>query len=102
MVLPTLAINPISFTVIRTLAGLSQSELARRVECSQGYISGIEAGDRQPSPAMLGRIAEALGVPRASLLASPSNEDIEEARRNTSQAVPLTKGLTPEAEEGAA
>lgn len=89
-----LSANPISVTVIRTLAGLSQTELARRVGCSQGYISMIEAGDsRQPSPSMLRKIADCLGVPLASLLANPSDEDIHEARRSISRAVPLTSGL---------
>lgn len=103
MALGTLSVNPISLTVIRTLDGLSQTELARRAGCSQGYISMIEAGDCQPAPAMLRKIAEVLGVPLASLLSDPSNEEIAEARRSISKTVPLTKALSKDAEaEGVA
>lgn len=60
-------INPAALTAIRELSGLSQAELARRANISQGYISEIEKGAKRPSPSMVLRIAETLGVPVAAL-----------------------------------
>ncbi|MCL2466803.1 MAG: helix-turn-helix transcriptional regulator [Micrococcales bacterium] len=45
----------------RTEAGLSQTELARRVGTSQAVISAIENGAQAPGGIMLSRIARALG-----------------------------------------
>ncbi|HEX9775855.1 MAG TPA: helix-turn-helix transcriptional regulator [Actinomycetota bacterium] len=46
---------------IRDEAVLSQRELARRAACSQQTIARIEAGQRQPSLALLQRLARAAG-----------------------------------------
>ena len=43
----------------RTAAGLSQSELARRMKTSQSYIARIEAGKVRPSTDALERFARA-------------------------------------------
>jgi len=61
-------VNPVAFRTIRELAGLSQAELSRRTGISQGHISQIESGQKHPRPATVRRMAEALGVPLASLL----------------------------------
>ena len=53
---------------LREDAGLSQSALAKRVGASQSAISQMEAGDRNPSYAMLAQLAEALGVSTAYLV----------------------------------
>lgn len=45
----------------RTTAGLSQVELARRLEISQSQLSEWEAGDRAPSDELKLRLADALG-----------------------------------------
>lgn len=45
---------------LRTSAGISQRELARRVPCSPQHISDIERGRKTPSPQMLDRISDAL------------------------------------------
>ena len=47
----------------REAAGLSQSALAPRAGISQGYLSLIEGGDKQPSEDVLESIASALNVP---------------------------------------
>ena len=46
----------------RTAAGLSQSQLARRMKTSQSYIARIEGGKVRPSADALGRFAEATGT----------------------------------------
>jgi transcriptional regulator with XRE-family HTH domain len=42
-------------------------ELARRVGVSAPYLTDLEAGRRHPSPEVLGRMAEALGLPASEL-----------------------------------
>jgi ribosome-binding protein aMBF1 (putative translation factor) len=46
----------------RTQAGLTQTELARRMGTKQSVISSIENGGQVPSVSMLGRIAHALNL----------------------------------------
>jgi transcriptional regulator with XRE-family HTH domain len=44
---------------VRTAAGLSQSQLARRMKTSQSYIARIESGRVRPSTDALERFAQA-------------------------------------------
>ncbi|WP_028707496.1 helix-turn-helix domain-containing protein [Propionicicella superfundia] len=46
----------------RTAAGLTQTELARRMGTTQSVISAIENGGQVPSVSMLWRIAHALNL----------------------------------------
>lgn len=48
--------------MLREIRGLSQADLAERIEASAGTLSHIEKGTRQPSLDMLYRIADALNV----------------------------------------
>ena len=45
----------------RTRAGLSQTQLARRMKTSQSYVARIESGQVRPSTAALERLAKATG-----------------------------------------
>lgn len=54
--------NGSAIRAIRELLGLSVSALAPRCDVSQGYLSRVELGDKNPSPAVLRNIATALGV----------------------------------------
>ena len=45
----------------RTRAGLSQTQLARRMKTSQSYVARIEGGQVRPSTAALERFAKATG-----------------------------------------
>lgn len=48
---------------------MTQEELAKRAKVSRGYLASLEAGHkRNPSLAILQRLAKALGVPIAKLL----------------------------------
>jgi transcriptional regulator with XRE-family HTH domain len=87
-------LNPTALAVTRTLAGLSQAALARNSGVSQGHISGIESGDKQASPEMLTKIANALGVPIAALITDPTPEQVAAAKAALSKKVPGTKVLT--------
>ena len=55
---------------MRTAAGLSQAELARRMGTRQPYISDLERGGKTPTVATLNRIARATGN-RLRLVAEP-------------------------------
>jgi XRE family transcriptional regulator of biofilm formation len=59
-------------TVIRQLRetrGLTQVELAKKAQLTQGYLTMIETGTRKnPSLPVLKRLARALGVPVTALL----------------------------------
>ena len=52
----------------RGLRGVSQEELAGRVEIHRTYMGGIERGERNPTLTMITRIAAALNVSAAQLL----------------------------------
>ena len=47
----------------RLAAGLTQAQLARRLGKSQGYVSLLERGLRQPSNSLAGRLAKVLDLP---------------------------------------
>ena len=47
---------------------LSQEELAFEADLHQTYLSGIENGNRNPTVAVIKKIADALKVPPAALL----------------------------------
>jgi transcriptional regulator with XRE-family HTH domain len=46
----------------RRAQGLTQRELARRLDVSQNYIPALEGGSRDPGPEMRGRLMASLGV----------------------------------------
>jgi transcriptional regulator with XRE-family HTH domain len=55
--------NGAAVKAMREALGVPQGVLARDVTVSQGYLSNIEAGRKQPDPAVTRRIADRLGVP---------------------------------------
>lgn len=48
---------------IREALGIKHGEFAIRCDMSPGYLTNIESGRKQPSPAATKRIADQLGVP---------------------------------------
>lgn len=53
----------------REKKGMTQAQLAKRAKLTQAYVAMLEAGvKKNPSLAMLRRIAKALGVPVEDLL----------------------------------
>ncbi len=53
---------------IRLKQGLSQGDVARRLNLHRSYISSIERGIRNPSLKVIQKIAKALEVPMEKLL----------------------------------
>lgn len=59
----------VSLRRLREKKGMSQLAIARKVKVAQGYISGLEAGEkRNPGINVLRRLARALGVSVIELL----------------------------------
>jgi transcriptional regulator with XRE-family HTH domain len=54
---------------LRKQKGLTQEELAFEAKIDLTYMGGIERGKRNPSLIVMARIAEALSVPLAKLIA---------------------------------
>lgn len=54
---------------MRTTARLTQEQLAERADIGASYLARIEIGTRRPTLDVLGRIADALGVPLHRLIA---------------------------------
>ena len=59
----TRRLNGPALRVIRELNGIGLRTFAQRVEIDPGFLTKLETGTRQPSPAVLMRIAAALSVP---------------------------------------
>jgi SOS-response transcriptional repressor LexA len=55
--------------------GWTQAELARRANINQGFLSGIEKGQRNPSAQTLNALAVALNVPQGVLLGEGIDHD---------------------------
>jgi len=55
---------------LRAEQALSQEELAERASLHRTYISGVERAVRNPTITVLEKIAVALGVPLADLVAA--------------------------------
>ncbi len=53
----------------RSQLAISQEELSDRAEMDRTYVSGIERGKRNPTITVVARLAEALEVTAAELLA---------------------------------
>lgn len=82
----------------RLAAGLSQSELSRRVQTSQATISAYETGAKQPSVATLSRLLAASGarltvVPTAEPVREPSGRDLRRAARGLKDVLALAEAL---------
>lgn len=53
---------------IRQEQGMTLATISRKVGVSIAYLSDIEKGNRRGSPAVIGRIADSLGVSVAELV----------------------------------
>lgn len=83
---------------LRTERGLTQKELADPVY-THAYVSTIEAGRRQPSPAALEHFAAKLGVPASELLTgTPADLPAQLDMRLQEARVAISSGRIDEAE----
>lgn len=62
---------------LREAKGLSQEALAHSADLTTRYVGGIERGTENPTVAALGRLAEALSVKPADLVADLAIGDAE-------------------------
>lgn len=56
-------LNGATVRALREALGIKHGHFARDTEVSTGYLSNIEAGRKQPDPAVARRFATRLGVP---------------------------------------
>ena len=59
---------------VRRARGLSQERLALESGIARSYLGGVERGQRNIALLNIHRLADALGVPPASLLEAPSQD----------------------------
>lgn len=65
-------INGSAVVAIRQGRGLSQSALSEEADIGRSHLANVEAGRRTLSPAATKRLAAALRVPLAAILADPA------------------------------
>jgi len=53
---------------IRTAKGMTQGDICRALAIDRGYVSSLESGKRNPTLAMIEKVAGALGVTSDKLL----------------------------------
>lgn len=84
----------------RDALGLSQVELARRVEISQTYLSNMERGRVQlPDVAVRRRLAEALRMSHIDLLVAAGELDAHELPGEAEAMKPVVVGLSAKIDE---
>lgn len=72
--------------IARTKAGLSQEELANRLDVTRSLIGQYERGVRNPKPSTIQRIADALGIPFTELLPVDAIKQLPPAQLGTNLA----------------
>jgi len=65
---------------LRRVAGLTIDQVAGQIGVTKGYLSKIETGLSDPSVAVLGRLAEAFGVPMSTMFENGSGYEISVVR----------------------
>ena len=86
--------------VLRTELGLSRAELAERAGVSYSYLSEIETGKKEVSSRTLYVLADALGVPTSTLMATAETRVRSTTDAETAIGAPMapsSAGITGEA-----
>lgn len=78
-------INGATVRALREALGIKHGHFARDVRVSTGYLSNIEAGRKQPDPAVIRRIATRLGVGVDAITYVVSDEQPATALRAVAQ-----------------
>jgi len=87
--------SPATVVTLRQLCGLSQRQLAARMNCPRTYISKIENGKAVPTLHSLDRIAHALGVTSAQILGGDAVTALAMKDPFLRQIRELTAGMNP-------
>ena len=83
-----------SIRIIRKQKNVSQTELCLRANMSQGFLTNLETGKKEPSAMTLIRIAAALGVsPREFFPEIPTDTDINIKNNIKQEIIELLKRL---------
>lgn len=84
-----------SIRELRKKKGLSQEDLAKKVDMTQASISHIECGKKRASDSSLKKISKALGVPESLLyIHAAEREDVPAKKRALyDQLFPVIKDL---------
>jgi transcriptional regulator with XRE-family HTH domain len=69
-------LNGATVRAMRELLGVKHGHFARDTEVSTGYLSNIEAGRKQPDPAVARRFAARLGVPLDAITYPVPGDDV--------------------------
>ncbi|MCL6557699.1 MAG: helix-turn-helix domain-containing protein [Firmicutes bacterium] len=80
----------IKLTRFRELKKISKNKLAKEVGVTQGFISQVELGNRQPTLEVLNRICSALGITLAEFFADQAPEMPPDVRRVCDKVQKLT------------
>ncbi|GIK99952.1 MAG: helix-turn-helix domain-containing protein [Gammaproteobacteria bacterium] len=67
---------------LRRVSGMTIEQAASQIGVTKGYLSKVETGQSDPSVAVLSRLAEAFGVPMASMFESGSTYELSIVRSN--------------------
>ena len=65
---------------LRHVSGMTIEQAASQLGLTKGYLSKVETGQSDPSVAVLGRLAEAYGVPMASMFESGGTYELSIVR----------------------
>ena len=65
---------------LRRVSGMTIEQAASQIGVTKGYLSKVETGQSDPSVAVLSRLAEAFGVPMASMFESGSTYELSIVR----------------------
>jgi XRE family aerobic/anaerobic benzoate catabolism transcriptional regulator len=76
---------------LRTGKGLTQDVLAERAGLSQKYLGEVERGIGNITVELLGRVADALEIPQASLLEHDHERSLEELQADMTRMIPRLK-----------
>lgn len=74
---------------LRRVSGMTIDEVAKQIGVTKGYLSKIETGLSDPSVALLGRLAEAFGVPMSTMFEGGGGYELSVVRAN--ERLPLNR-----------
>jgi transcriptional regulator with XRE-family HTH domain len=92
-----------AFRIIRAAFAMQQAEFSRRLDIGTSHISLIEAGRRQPSQAVIDKLATAINIPKSliTLLAAEPGDlkEMEETYKIEELAQSLLRLLVSASDE---
>jgi len=81
---------------LRTSAGLSQVEVAERMDVSAPSVSSWENGRVRPKPSRMAKLADILGVQTSDLLEDPAPEGMQDVIDRGREQIARAIGISPD------